>query len=62
MRCWIDKGAFGLWTDLDRFMRDDAHCATTHTCIQNKPVAAGLCSYPLDWQWSSACVGSGMTG
>lgn len=38
----------------DRFMRDDAHLATTIQYIENNPVNAGLAAQAQHWTWSSA--------
>ena len=45
-----------LWAHdyFDRFMRDDAHFATSRRYIEMNPVKAGLCARPEDWPFSSA--------
>lgn len=38
----------------DHWVRDDAEHGRIAQYIRNNPVAAGLCSRPEDWRWSSA--------
>jgi REP element-mobilizing transposase RayT len=50
-----------LWAPeyFDRFMRSDAHLATTIAYVEYNPVAAGLCERPDDWAFSSAAARAG---
>jgi REP element-mobilizing transposase RayT len=48
------KGQFWQHESFDRYIRNYKHFAATIGYIENNPVAAGLCSMPEDWRWSSA--------
>jgi REP element-mobilizing transposase RayT len=52
-------GPFWAPEYFDRFMRDDAHLATTLIYIEENPVKAGLCATVSDWRFSSAWRGWG---
>jgi REP element-mobilizing transposase RayT len=45
-----------LWAPeyYDRFMRDDGQLQAAREYIEMNPVAAGLCTTPGAWRWSSA--------
>ena len=56
----VRRGAVWAVDYFDRFMRDEAHYATTKQYIEHNPVAAGLCARPEDWAFGS--VGWKSTG
>lgn len=48
------KGRLWRREYFDRFMRDDAHLATTVEYVECNPVSAGLVKLANAWPWSSA--------
>jgi REP element-mobilizing transposase RayT len=50
------SGKFWQEDYFDRYIRDDDHFYDALTYIEFNPVAAGLCSRPEDWTFSSARV------
>jgi len=42
----------------DRYIRNADHFDNVRSYIERNPVAAGLCSQPCDWPWSSAAPGN----
>lgn len=48
------SGSFWAPEYFDRYMRDQAHLATTIAYIENNPVKAGLCVDATQWPLSSA--------
>ncbi|MEX2579215.1 MAG: transposase [Verrucomicrobiales bacterium] len=45
----------------DRYIRDARHFGSVRSYIERNPVAAGLCSSPEEWPWSSAGHGDAPT-
>lgn len=48
------SGQFWMQEYFDRSMRDERHFVSVVEYIHNNPVAAGLCTSPADWPYSSA--------
>ena len=47
-------GPFWMQEYFDRYIRDERHFVSVVEYIHNNPVAAGLCTSPADWPYSSA--------
>ena len=52
----VPETGFWMREYWDRFIRDDRHFNTAAAYIEKNPVAAGLCTQPRDWPWSSAAA------
>jgi type I restriction enzyme R subunit/putative DNA methylase len=50
----VTGDAFWMREYWDRYIRDETHFLQVVDYIHRNPVAAGLCSTPEDWRWSSA--------
>ena len=52
----LNRKGFAFWANesYDHWVRDEAELARIIEYIENNPVAAGLCTSPNDWRWSSA--------
>lgn len=48
------SGQFWMQEYFDRYIRDERHFVSVVEYIYNNPVAAGLCTSPADWPYSSA--------
>ena len=48
------SGQFWMQEYFDRYIRDERHFVSVVEYIHNNPVAAGLCTSPADWPYSSA--------
>jgi len=50
------EGAFWAPDYFDRFIRNEKHLLSAIQYVEMNPVKVGLCEFPDQWHWSSACT------